>query len=167
MRHLLVAGFIMTSVAGTAAEKAEPVNVHLEAIDGTVVQGFPVDEVEKALRDRLARIKEIRLVPEPEEARVVLKVTECLGWSEKRRVDEAGDRPILGPTGDGGVARGTEGAYGVRTETRPQISLVVRATWAEHFTDLQSATDEKQLKGAVDTVASQLAGIVKRGLKLR
>jgi hypothetical protein len=160
-----IAATLLAAATAAAGEKPAPVAVHLRPIEDDVVQGLPVEEVEAALRKRLAREKGITLVPNREDAAIVLSVSECLGWGEKRRINEADERNVaVNP--DGRFKNfGSEGAYGTRTEKRSQVSLVVRATWPEHFQDLHSADGESSLKSAADSVADQLGRLVKRSLR--
>lgn len=151
------------AIAGDA--RPAPTHVFLEAVSADVVVGLDAAKVEAELRKKLSGRKTIVLASEEEGATVRLRVTECLGWIEKRRINEAGDRPVAGPTGKGGIARGTEGAYGVRTEERRQVTLTVRATWGEQFLELQSADLDRTLRDAVDSVANELDALVRAGLR--
>lgn len=155
----VVATLVLSAVAAAAAadEKSAPLALHLQAIDPEVVKGVTVAKVEEALRGRLGREKSLALVPRAEDATVVLEVTECLVWTEKRRVT---DRPLNIPT-QGRGSPGPEPAYETRTERRKQVSLVVRATWSERFEDLQSGDADRTLKDAAGSVADALARILK------
>ena len=144
--------------AAVAANRPEPLKVHLEEVAQSAVQGFPVEDVEAVLRKEFRGRKTIVLVPTPEEAALVLRVTECVGWAEKRRINEANERKVA-------TNRGLEAVYGVRTEYRTHVVLIVRATWSEHFEDLQAADDDRNLKSAADTVAIALDQLVKRRLR--
>jgi len=158
---------LLAAAAASAGEKRAAVAVHLEPVAEEAVQGLPVEKVEAALRQRLARTKGVTLVPSAEEATIVLRVSECLGWGEKVRTNEANERNI-GVNEKGPIRNiGSEGVYGTRVEKRSRVSLVVRATWSGRFHDLQSADDDRSLKAAADTVADELARVVKRGLKAR
>ena len=150
------------AAAGTSPE---PLKVHLEEVAESAVRGFPVEDVEAALRAELrGRKKSIVLVPTPEEAALVLRVTECAGWTEKRKVNEVDERNIaINPSGHRN--KGSEGMYGVRTEYRAQVVLVVRASWSDHFEDLQASDNDHNLKSAADTVGIALDHLVKRGLR--
>ena len=136
-----------------AGAKPAPVAVYLEPIDPAVVEGLAVRKVEESLRARLGRRKPIVLVDDPEKAAVTLSLVQCAGWGEKRRVSEAGDRVFFRP--------GTETSYGVRTENRSYIVMVVRATEGGRFTDLASHEGDRTLKAASDSVADQLVKIVR------
>ena len=137
-----------TVPAARAADKPAPVPVYLEPIGDGIVEGLAVDKVERALRDRLRRQKAIVLVDEPGQAAITLRVTECAGWGEKRHVSEGGDRVFFRP--------GSETSYGVRTENRSYLLLVVRATRGETFKDLVSHDGDRTVKAATDSVADQL-----------
>ena len=142
-----------------------PVKVFLESAAEDAVEGVDAARVDAALRKELGGKKSLSLVATPEEAAVVLRVTECLVFTEKRRVNEARERPVNIPTEGRGVAGGTEGVYGTRTETTAQAVLVVRATWPGQFADLQSHDRDRSLKDAADSVADQLDALAKRGLR--
>jgi hypothetical protein len=149
------------------APRPQPLKVHLEEVAESAVRGFPVEDVEAALRAELRGKKSIVLVPTAEEAALVLRVTECVGWGEKHRISEVDERNIaVNPVTRSGRAKnkGGEGMYGVRTEYRTQVVLVVRATWSDHFEDLQAGDDDRNLKSAADTVAGELDRLAKRGL---
>jgi hypothetical protein len=165
--RLACAAMLLAAATAAAGEKPAPVAVHLEPIGEDVVQGLPVEKVEAVLRERLARVKGITLVPNREDAAVVLSVSECLGWGEKKRINEADERNVAVNPDRRIKNLGGEGVYGARTEYRSYVSLVVRATWPEHFEDLQSADADSSLKAAVDSVAGQLGRLVKRGLRPR
>jgi len=167
MNHALSVLILAAATVSTSGKPA-PVAVYLEPIAEEAVQGFPVDKVEASLRERLARAKGLRMVSTAEDAVVVLRVKECVGWGEKKRVNEAEERNVaVNPKGGPVRNRGSEGVYGTRTEYRTQVVLVVRATWPEHFQDLQAADDDRTLKSAVGTVADELDGLVKNGLRAR
>jgi hypothetical protein len=159
----LAAMAVLALAAGGAGEA--PVKVFLEAVDEDAVKGLEPAKVEAALREKLTRKKRVALVASQQDATVVLRVTECLGWTEKRRINEAQERPVNMPTQSGGIAGGTEGVYGARTERQSQVLLVVRATWGDHFQDLQSYDKDHSLKDAVDSVAGQMDALARRGLR--
>lgn len=159
------AALALANMTAAGEARPAPTRVFLESVSDEVVVGLDAAKVEAELRKKLSGRKTIVLAPDEEDATIKLRVTECLGWIEKRRINEAGDRPVAGPTGKGGIARGTEGAYGVRTEDRPQVTLTVRATWGEQFLDLQSADLDRTLRDAVDSVARELDALVRGGLR--
>jgi hypothetical protein len=161
----MAAALAFASVASAGDPGPAPTRVFLEGVSDDVVDGLDAAKVDAELRKKLAVRKTIVLAPEAEGATVTLRVTECLGWIEKRKINEAGDRPVAGPTGKGGIARGHEGAYGVRTEEHPQVSLTVRATWGEHFVDLQSSDSDRTLRDAVESVSRELDALVRGGLR--
>lgn len=143
---------LLSTGAVQAGVRPAPIAVYLEPTADGVVQGLAVGKVEQVLRERLARKKSIVLVAEPEQAALVLRLTECAAWGERRRVSEAGDRVFFKP--------GSETSYGVRTEHRTQVLLVLRATWGERFDDLASHDSDRNLKDAADSVADQLHQLV-------
>ena len=153
--------------AGDAGAASSPLKVYLEPVAAEAVQGLPAEKVEATLRERLGRKKAVLLVPSAEEATLVLRVTECAAWGEKRRVNEADERNIaINP--DGRVKnKGGEGVYGVRTQYTTHVLLTVRATWGDRFEDLQAADDDRNLKSAADTVAMALDRLVRHGLRPR
>lgn len=159
MTHALVA-LALTTLLGADDARPAPIAVFLEPVTGGAVQGVAVEKVEAALRARLGREKGLALVTEADQATVVLRVTECLAWAEKTHVTEITDRTPNLPTAGRGRGVGPE-AYGSRTEHRPQVSLVVRATWPERFHDLQSGDGDRTLKDAADSVGDQLARVLK------
>lgn len=137
-----------------AAARPAPVPVYLQPIGDGVVEGLAVEKVERTLRERLGRKKSIVLVTEPEQATITLKVTQCAGWGEKRRVSEAGDRIFFRP--------GSETSYGVRTENRTHVLLVVHATWGERFAELASHDGDRTLKAATDSVVDEVERLARR-----
>ena len=166
-RRTAIMGAMLAMAAAGFAADARPVTatVFLAPIGEDVVSGLESAKVEASLRKKLAGKKTVSLAPSAEEATIVLRVTECLAWSEKRRVNEWQERPAVMPTEGGGVAEGNEGVYGARTETRSQVALTVRASWGERFLDLQSSDTDSNLQQAVDSVAGQLDRLVKKGLR--
>ena len=168
IKRLAALPVLLASLApAAAATRPEPLKVHLEEVAESAVRGLPVEDVEAALRKELKGRKSIVLVPTPEEATLVLRVTECTAWGEKRRISEVDERNIgINPRGQV-TNKGGEGMYGVRTEYATRVLLIVRAAWAESFEDLQSADDDKNVKSAADTVALVLDRLVKRGLHKR
>ena len=169
IKRLAALPVLLASLApAAAATRPEPLKVHLEEVAESAVRGLPVEDVEAALRKELKGRKSIVLVPTPEEATLVLRVTECTAWGEKRRVSEVDERNIgINPRGQEVTNKGGEGMYGVRTEYATRVLLIVRATWGESFEDLQSADGDKNLKSAADTVILTLDKRVKRGLRSR
>lgn len=165
---LAILPVLLAPLPSAAASRPEPLKVHLEDVAESAVRGLPVEDVEAALRKELKGRKSIVLVPTPEEATLVLRVTECTAWGEKRRVSEVDERNIgINPRGQEVTNKGGEGMYGVRTEYATRVLLIVRATWGERFEDLQSADDDKNLKSAADTVILTLDKRVKHGLRSR
>ena len=166
-RAWLALAVLLVPLRPAAAARPEPLKVHLEEIQESDVKGFPVDEVEAALRKELAGRKSIVLVETPDEAALVLRVTECTGWGEKHEVREVDERNIaINP--DGRVKnKGGEGTYGVRTEYRTHVVLIVRATWGDRFEDLQASDGDRNLKSAADTVGAGLDRLLKRALPPR
>lgn len=162
MRNQALLAILLIAAVAPVSRAAAPVKVHLEPIAEGVIEGLDPAKAEQVLRDRLARRRSIVLVPEANDATIVLRVSELASWGEKRHVLEQADRGARIPTEGRGIASGSEGYIGVRSERKAYVLIVVRASWKDHFEDLTSHDADHTLKAAADSIAKKLDRIAGR-----
>ena len=162
----LAAMAVLALAAGGAGEA--PVKVFLEAVDEDAVKGPRAGQGRSGAAQKLTRTEARRAGCEPAGRD---------GGAARDRVPrldrEAADQRGAGAAGEHADPRaGHRGRDGGRLRARGRsanrsVLLVVRATWGDHFQDLQSYDKDHSLKDAVDSVAGQMDALARRGLRPR
>jgi hypothetical protein len=151
--------------APRAAASSEPIAAYLVPVDESVLgEEFSAAQVEKKLRDRLARRATLRLVDERTREGMRLQVTGCARVEESRVKHRERHPPVTLPPGrprSGAILEKDED-YGFAVENRSFVILAVRVVWEDETRELVSGEDDLTLEAAASTVAREIEKLIKR-----